>query len=104
MYSYWFSTHEQWKTLLLPYLHPTDLPLVTALFSNCETARTIDASLTSLPGLLASINDVAQPGPDQQNIPDYASACGVASIAMETIERRCVLVVMYTYIYIYLYM
>merc|ERR1711916_284082 len=33
---FWFSSHEQWKTLVLPYL---DIPRVRDVFENCERAR-----------------------------------------------------------------
>lgn len=81
---YWFSTHEQWKTLLLPYLSD-DLPVVRKVFRNAEKARVWDALLTNQSGLLASINDVTD---GSQEIPDYASACGIESIAYEKIDRR----------------
>ena len=81
---FWFSTHEQWKVLLMPYLS-SELPLVRAIFSNCEKARVLDAHVSSLPGLLASVNDVTD---GSQDIPDYASACGIESIATQDIQRR----------------
>lgn len=81
---WWFSTHEQWKTLLLPYLSD-ELPLIKKVFSNAEKARTWDAYLESIPGLFASVNDVTD---GSEDIPDYSSACGVASIAFEEISRR----------------
>lgn len=81
---WWFSTHEQWKTLLLPYLS-RDLPLVRKVFRNAEKARVFDAYASGLPGLQASINDVTD---GSEDIPDYASACGVQSLAFEPILRR----------------
>jgi hypothetical protein len=84
---WWFSTHEQWKLLLLPYLSE-DLPLVGQVFANAERARTWDAYLAGSPGLLASINDVTN---GAQDIPDYISAAGVGELAYETVQRRDVL-------------
>lgn len=81
---FWFSTHEQWKALLMPYL-AEELPLVRRIFSNCEKARVIDAYTSALPGLLASVNDVTN---GSEEIPDYASACGIASISYQEIQRR----------------
>jgi len=81
---YWFSTHEQWKTLLMPYL-AKELPLVRKIFYNAEKVRTWDAYANKLPGMLASINDVTD---GSQDIPDYASACGIDGISYEKIERR----------------
>ena len=68
----------------MPYVSD-DLPLVKKVFSNCEKARTWDAYLNQLPGMLASINDVTD---GSEDIPDYASACGIASVAFEEIQRR----------------
>lgn len=86
---YWFSSHEQWKLLLLPYANnQADLPLVHRLFANAERVRTWDATLNNIPGLMASVNDVSQAGPDQQSIPDYSSACGIAEVSSQKIERR----------------
>lgn len=82
---FWFSTHEQWKALLLPYVNNHDLQDIHRLFKNAEKARVWDAVLNHQPGLLASINDVTD---GSQNIPDYSSACGVAELAFQTIDRR----------------
>jgi hypothetical protein len=82
--SFWFSSHEQWKTLLMPYL-AKELPLVRKLFRNAEKVRTWDAYANQLPGMLASINDVTD---GSQEIPDYASACGIEGISYQEIQRR----------------
>jgi hypothetical protein len=58
---------------------------VQKIFRNAEKARTIDAHVSHLPGLLASINDVTD---GSEDIPCYASACGIASIGSQVIERR----------------
>lgn len=84
---WWFSTHEQWKLLLLPYLS-SDLPLVHDVFANAERVRTIDAVASQSPGLLASVNDVTN---GAQEIPDYVSAAGVGKVAHEPVLRRDVL-------------
>jgi hypothetical protein len=84
LYSFWFSSHEQWKTLLLPYLSK-DLPLVKKVFRNAEKARVFDGYASKIPGLMASINDVTN---GSQEIPDYASACGIQSLSFQDIERR----------------
>jgi hypothetical protein len=70
--------------LLLPYLSD-DLSLVKKIFRNAEKVRTLDAYLNKIPGLMASINDVTN---GSQDIPDYASACGISSVAFEKVERR----------------
>jgi len=45
-------------------------------------------------GMLASINDVTD---GSQEIPDYASACGIASLSFEPIARRDILTPYGTY-------
>lgn len=82
---WWFSAHEQWKTMLLPYF---DIPLIKTVFANSEVARTWDAALNGLPGLLASVNDVTD---GSIVIPDYIGATGIASIAFQPIDRRDVI-------------
>lgn len=79
---WWFSAHEQWKTMLLPYL---DVPIAEVVFKNCEKVRSIDASRNAIPGLFASVNDVTS---GSINIPDYISATGIASVAFQPILRR----------------
>jgi hypothetical protein len=69
---FWFSSHEQWKTMLLPYL---GIEAVRAVFANCERARTWDAQLSGVPGLFASVSDVA--AGTSIDLPDYISAAGV---------------------------
>lgn len=86
---YWFSTHEQWKLLLLPYLNADErLKVIRKVFANAEKARVWDAHLTGLPGLLASVNDVTD---GSEDIPDYISASGVPSISFQEVERRDVI-------------
>lgn len=49
---WWFSAHESWKYLFLPYL---DSPINAKLFKNGEKVRTWDARESSLPGMFASV-------------------------------------------------
>jgi hypothetical protein len=84
---YWFSTHEQWKVLLMPYF-TKELTLVKNLFYNAEVARTMDAYFDNSPGLLASVNDVTN---GSQDIPVYISAAGVQEISSQKVERTDVL-------------
>lgn len=79
---FWASSHEQWKTMLLPYF---DAPIVKAVFENTERARLYDASVTGMPGLHASINDVTN---GSEDIPDYVSPCGIPQIAFQPVFRR----------------
>jgi hypothetical protein len=81
---FWFSTHEQWKALLLPYYTP-ELDIVRRVFYNAEVVRTFDAHEANSPGLLASINDVTD---GSEDIPDYISAAGIPGISFQEIERR----------------
>jgi hypothetical protein len=81
---FWFSTHEQWKALLLPYYTP-ELDIVRRVFYNAEVVRTFDAQEANSPGLLASINDVTD---GSEDIPDYISAAGIPGISFQEIERR----------------
>merc|ERR1712008_507922 len=46
-----FSAHEQWKFLVLPYL---DSNLARRVMQNAERARSWDARLRALPGMMAS--------------------------------------------------
>lgn len=84
---FWFSTHEQWKALLLPYYTP-ELDIVRRVFRNAEVARTFDAYAAGSPGLLASINDVTD---GSEDIPDYISAAGIPGISWQQIDRRDVI-------------
>ena len=84
---FWFSAHEQWKLLLMPYLDD-DLPMVQQVFRNAEVARTMDAYRSGLPGLLASINDVTD---GAEEIPDYISPAGIAEISFQEVFRRDVI-------------
>lgn len=79
-----FSSHEQWKALLLPYLS-AEAP--RRVLANCERARTWDAALARIPGLFASVTDVSPNGPGVPP-PPYASACGVPSLASARVTRR----------------
>lgn len=83
---WWFSAHEQMKLLFLPYLAD---PMAQRVFTNCERARTLHAALNEIPGLYASVNDVATP--NSIVIPSYIGATGIASIAFQTIDRTDVI-------------
>eukprot|EP00439_Symbiodinium_sp_Y106_P040706 s363_g5.t1 len=76
---YWFSAHEQWKTLQLPYM---DIPLVKHLFANGEFARLETSVQEQLPGLMASVN---APNGVQCDAHPYCSAVGIQSLAEEPV-------------------
>src|SRR5690606_16156582 len=57
---WWFSSHEQWKYLELPYL--TASPTNRRIFMNGERARTVHSANKKIPGLYASVTDVCPAG------------------------------------------
>lgn len=80
---FWFSSHEQWKYLELPYLTASNIN--KRVFLNGERARTHHSAALKIPGLYASVTDVCPPG---QLPPEYISATGIQSIAFQPISRR----------------
>jgi len=78
---FWFSSHENWGWLQLPY---TDVPLMRDLFINMERVRTCDSQAKGLPGMFASINNST----DQNGeIIGYISNAGIPQIANQTIQE-----------------
>lgn len=75
---WWFSSHEQWKYLFLPY---RDVPIQKTLFANGEMARTDASFLRGFPGLFASVNNVTSLADPYD--PAYASALGVPALAAQ---------------------
>jgi len=78
---YWFSAHEQWKFMVLPF---REVPLINRVFMNCERARTLNSHFKKIPGMFASVNDVTKGSLD---IPDYISAAGISGITFESVQR-----------------
>jgi hypothetical protein len=92
---FWFSAHEQWKYMMLPYKRS---PVNWATFENAEIARTWYASAggrvaggarESLaeqpsPGMWASVTSPVTSNEDGFN---YFSACGVAPIAFQAVQH-----------------
>jgi len=76
---WWFSAHEQWKYMELPYL---DVPINRRVFLNGERARTWNSYLNKIPGLFASVSNVTTGTPVSQ----YVSAVGIQEIAFQKIE------------------
>jgi hypothetical protein len=76
---FWFSAHEQWKTLEMPYLH---VPLINRLFLNGERVRTCNSVVTRVPGMFASVNNSTDPTTGQ--IIGYISDAGIPSISNQT--------------------
>jgi hypothetical protein len=83
---WWFSSHEQWKYLELPYLNASSIN--RRVFLNGERARTLHSAGLSIPGLYASVTDVCPAG---QLPPTYISATGIQTIAFQPVMRRDIL-------------
>ncbi|XP_044718999.1 GPI anchored protein [Hirsutella rhossiliensis] len=80
---HWFSSHELWKVLELPYY---DVDIVRRLYHNAERARTCNSVLTRVPGLFASVNNSTDPESD--TIMGYISPAGIPSIASQKSQYR----------------
>lgn len=78
---YWFSSHEQWKLLEMPY---TDVDLVKRIFHNAERARTCDSFLKRTPGMYASVNNVT--GADGE-ILGYISNAGIPAVSFLSVQE-----------------
>ncbi|EFA78326.1 hypothetical protein PPL_08977 [Heterostelium album PN500] len=79
---WWFSSHEQWKYLMLPY---RDIDINRRVFENGERARTYFSNMNQYPGLFASVNNVTQPNTYD---PNYDGATGIQEIAFESIQTN----------------
>ncbi|ORY25727.1 putative GPI anchored protein [Naematelia encephala] len=79
---FWFSSHEQWKLLEMPYL---DDQYVYRIFHNAERVRTCDAVLIGNPGMFASVNNVSNPATG--DVFGYISAAGIPSISNQTSQE-----------------
>ncbi|KAH7309627.1 putative GPI anchored protein [Stachybotrys elegans] len=76
---YWFSGHEPWKVLQLPYY---DVDIFRRVYHNAERVRTCNSVVTQTPGLFASVNNSTDPETD--DIIGYISPAGIPSIANQT--------------------
>lgn len=77
---FWFSSHESWKLLGMPYL---DVPLIYRVFHNAERVRTCNSVLMRKnAGMFASVNNITDPRSGQ--IDGYISYAGVPSVANQT--------------------
>jgi len=82
---FWFSSHEQWKYMMLPYY---ESKTNWRVYKNGERARTFYALLKKSPGMWASVN-----GPvisNSEGFP-YYSDCGIAQISFEPVTHDSVL-------------
>lgn len=73
---WWFSAHEQWKILELPYM---DTKYASKVLANAEAARTL-ASLKD-PGLKASITGISGECGDR----GYVSDCGIQELSFQQV-------------------
>jgi hypothetical protein len=77
---FWFSSHEQWKVLEMPYF---DIPLVKRVFHNAERVRTCNSVLMGQnAGMFASVNNITDPQSGQ--IDGYISYAGIPSVSNQT--------------------
>ncbi|KAG9251090.1 putative GPI anchored protein [Emericellopsis atlantica] len=76
---YWFSGHEPWKVLELPYY---DVDIIRRLYHNHERVRTCNSVVTKNPGLLASVNNITDS--ETNEVLGYISPAGIPSIANQT--------------------
>ena len=79
---YWFSAHEEWNILELPYL---EVPLVRRVFHNNQRARTCNSAALGVPGLYASVNNSTNTSTG--DIIGYISNAGIPSIANITLQE-----------------
>lgn len=70
---FWFSSHEQWKIMVLPYLQ---IPFVRQIFANCERVRVINAIENLRPGLQGSCT-----APSRVQCGTYGGYCNAVGIA-----------------------
>ncbi|KAH7041217.1 putative GPI anchored protein [Microdochium trichocladiopsis] len=76
---FWFSSHEVWNQLELPYF---DVDIVKRVFMNGERVRTCNSVVTNTPGLYASVNNSTDPATGE--IQGYISPAGIPSISWQT--------------------
>lgn len=75
---YYFSSHESWKLLEMPYL---DVPIVKRVFDNAERVRTCNSVLMGKnAGMFASVNNITDPTTGQ--IDGYLGPAGIPSVAV----------------------
>lgn len=82
---FWFSAHEQWKYLMMPYFGSETNRRV---FLNGERARTWYAVTQGSPGLWASVN-----GPIRKNSDEfpYFSDCGIEAVSFQKVRHNDVI-------------
>lgn len=76
---FWFSSHEQWKVLEMPYY---DVDIVKRVYTNAERARSCNSVINGIPGMYASVNNVTNVTTGE--IIGYISNAGIPSISNQT--------------------
>lgn len=84
---WWFSAHEQWKYLLLPY---SDSVVNWRVFVNGERARTQHSAQQRIPGMFASVTNVTANGATPASSWQYLSAAGVQQVAFLNVTDHTV--------------
>ncbi|KFZ20061.1 hypothetical protein V501_00321 [Pseudogymnoascus sp. VKM F-4519 (FW-2642)] len=79
---YWFSAHEPWKVLEMPYF---DVDIVKQVYRNGEVVRTCHSAANKIPGMYASVNNATDPVTGE--IQGYISATGVQSVASQNVTE-----------------
>ncbi|KAJ6234033.1 hypothetical protein M0813_00667 [Anaeramoeba flamelloides] len=72
---WWYSAHEKWKCLLMPYL---DNALFKRIFITGEKARMVNSAELKICGMFASSNRI--------NCSGYVSATGIQQLSFETVS------------------
>uniref|UniRef100_A0A7E4W8T6 Ldi domain-containing protein n=1 Tax=Panagrellus redivivus TaxID=6233 RepID=A0A7E4W8T6_PANRE len=81
---YWFSSHEQWKFMELPYF---DSEIANGIYLNGERARSHYSKANGFPGLLAAVTNVSSfDNYNLTKLPAYVSAAGIQEIASQKVE------------------
>ena len=75
---FWFSSHEQWKVLEMPYY---DVDIVKRVYTNAERVRTCNSAVKHIPGMYASVNNVTN---SHGQIIGYISNAGIPSVSNQT--------------------
>ncbi|KAJ5610641.1 GPI anchored protein [Penicillium lagena] len=79
---YWFSSHETWKVMEMPYY---DVDIIRRVYENAERVRTCNSVVTKVPGMFASVNNSTDPSNGQ--VIGYISNAGIPSISNQTVQE-----------------
>jgi hypothetical protein len=83
---YWFSSHEQWKFMELPYF---DSDIANRVYLNGERARSHFSFHKKYAGLFAAVTNVTESSNAALNpLPAYVSAAGIQEIASQPVQTN----------------